>query len=319
MGIHTRDLAAGDASDLAALMARIEVDHPTGFCLGATEITEIMRDKHDAVFDGAFDGETLVAFTTLMPGAPQHGQQRFFLFGDVDPQRLREGLGTLMLTRQLERGRAIHAATAPDVAAAYSGSALAGRADQAGLFVSAGFEAGRHSFLMVADLTTVPAPVPLPEDVTVEPFDPSRAEEVRLAHNTAFADNPDSSPVGAEFWAMFVVRSVHNRHHLSAVARDRSGAVVGYVLAHEYAVAPSGGPGPELHVPYVGTVPEHRGRGLATALLGHVLRLGHEAGYTTASLNVDTHNPTGALGIYERAGFVQVYRQDFYTLTEPPG
>jgi hypothetical protein len=34
----------------------------------------------------------------------------------------------------------------------------------------------------------------------------------------------------------------------------------------------------------------------------------------TASLNVDTANPTGALGIYERTGFRQSYRQDFYHL-----
>ena len=44
--------------------------------------------------------------------------------------------------------------------------------------------------------------------------------------------------------------------------------------------------------------------------------LGRDAGYDTASLNVDTANPTGALGIYERAGFRQSYRQDAYTLEE---
>ncbi len=111
-----------------------------------------------------------------------------------------------------------------------------------------------------------------------------------------------------------MVTSAHTRHALSVVARDPGGSVAAFVFAHEYAVPPSGGAGPEIHVPYVGTLHRHRGRGLATALLSRVLHLGRGAGYVTASLNVDTANPTGALGIYERAGFRQSYRQDFYHL-----
>ena len=71
-------------------------------------------------------------------------------------------------------------------------------------------------------------------------------------------------------------------------------------------------------MPYVGTLPAHRGRGLATGLLAEVLRRASDAGYVSASLNVDTANPTGALGIYERAGFRQLYRQDSYHLDVPP-
>ena len=88
-------------------------------------------------------------------------------------------------------------------------------------------------------------------------------------------------------------------------------------LVHGFAETEmSGGPGPEIYVPYVGTLPEHRGRGLATGLLIQVLHAARTGGFATASLNVDTHNPTGALGIYERAGFRQAYRQDFYHLRE---
>jgi GNAT superfamily N-acetyltransferase len=316
MGIDTRDLTPEDADVLADLMLRIEADHPTGFCLGAGEIREIMRDKPDSVFEGAFDGDGLVAYTTVMPGLPSEAGQRFILFGDVDPQRLGEGIGTLMLARSLDRARAIHALAAPDLPARYAGTALEGRDDQADLMTTVGFESGRHSFLMVADLER-PIPTPaLPDGVSVTGFDPQTAEELRLAHNAAFADYPDGTPLGADFGAMFMVRSAHNRHHLSAVARDLDGAVVGYVFAHEYAVAPSGGTEPEIHVPFVGTLPGHRGRGLATALLTTVLGLARDAGYRTASLNVDTHNPTGALGIYERAGFRPCYRQDFYQLDE---
>ena len=126
MGITTRDLTPEDADALADLMLRIEADHPTGFCLGPVEIREIMRDQPDSMFDGAFDGDHLVAFTTVMPGQPHDEGHTFFLFGDVDPARLGEGLGTLMLDRSLERSREHHARVAPDVPARYTGAALAG-------------------------------------------------------------------------------------------------------------------------------------------------------------------------------------------------
>ncbi len=318
MGIATRDLTPDDAAATADLMARIEVDHPTGFCLGTTEVLEIMRDKPDSVFEGAFDGDDLVAYTTVMPGPPHAGRQRFVLFGDVDPARLGEGIGTLMLRRSIERARRHHVATAPDVSAHYAATALSGREDQADLMRSAGMVPGRHSFLMVADLAAAAPGPSLPGGITVGPFREDAALELLQVHNRAFADHPGRTPTSEGFWSMFMVTATHARHDLSAVARDADGQVAAYVFAHQYAVTPSGRPGRELHVPYVGTVPEHRGRGLASGLLAHVLHLARGAGYDTASLNVDTANPTGALGIYERAGFEQVYRQDSYTLEEPP-
>jgi GNAT superfamily N-acetyltransferase len=314
MVVTTRDLTSEDAEALAALMVRVEADHPTGFCLGAGEVAEIMRDKPDAVFEGAFDGTHLVAFTVVMPSLPTERGQRFTLFGDVDPQRQGEGLGTLMVGRSVARARAIHAADAPGGPLRIAGAALSDRDDQVDLMLSAGFEPGRHAFLMVAELPDELPQLALPDGVTVEPFDPETADELLASHNAAFADYPEFTEIGRDFWRLFMVTAAHTRHALSVVARDASGSVAAYVFAHEYAVPPSGGPGPEIHVPYVGTLPGRRGRGLATALLSRVLHLSRAAGYVTASLNVDTANPTGALGIYERAGFRQSYRQDFYHL-----
>ena len=314
MVLTTRDLTPEDADALAALMLRIEADHPTGVCLAAGEVAEIMRDKPDAVFEGAFDGDRLVAFGAVMPSLPTEEGQRFTLFGDVDPQRQGEGLGTLVLGRSVDRARAIHAADAPGGPFRIAGAALAGRDDQAELMRSWGFEPGRHSFLMVAELPDELPQLVLPEGLTVEAFDPATSDELRDAHNAAFADYPEFTDISRDFWRLFMVTSAHTRHALSVVARDDTGAVAAYVFAHEYAVPPSGGAGPEIHVPFVGTLPHQRGRGLATALLSRVLHLSRGAGYVTASLNVDTANPTGALGIYERTGFRQSYRQDFYHL-----
>ena len=180
---------------------------------------------------------------------------------------------------------------------------------------SAGFEPGRHSFLMVADL-----PDGLPEPALPDGRDGRglRPRDVRGAArwpttppSPTTRTSPGSPPSsGACSWSPRPTPATRCR----SWPATPSGAVAAYVFAHEYAVPPSGGAGPEIHVPYVGTLPDHRGRGLATALLSRVLHLSRGAGYVTASLNVDTANPTGALGIYERAGFRQSYRQDSYHL-----
>ncbi|CAN5592601.1 hypothetical protein BH23CHL10_BH23CHL10_01560 [soil metagenome] len=44
-------------------------------------------------------------------------------------------------------------------------------------------------------------------------------------------------------------------------------------------------------------------RGLARGLITRSLLLLHERGMTSAALGVDGDNPTGALGLYEAAGF----------------
>ncbi len=60
-----------------------------------------------------------------------------------------------------------------------------------------------------------------------------------------------------------------------------------------------------------------RRRGLATALLVRSMEAFRAAGLEAATLGVDTENPTGALGIYERVGFRPIRR--FVRLRRPLG
>jgi len=53
-------------------------------------------------------------------------------------------------------------------------------------------------------------------------------------------------------------------------------------------------------------------------LLGHSLHAYRDAGYDQAALNVDSENVTGALGIYERAGFQVESRWTNYFLMVVP-
>ena len=321
-GLTTRPITAADATDIAALMATIEGDHPTSFTLSADEVAEILRDYRGIVFEGGFDGDRPVAFTTVLPRSVNEDGQSFILFGDVHPSRVGEGIGTTMLARALAAARAVHAHDGPGTPARYAASALAGRADQAALLRDAGFSLHRHSFLMLTELAgacSEPGGPRLPDGLRLEAFDPADSEELRAAHNAAFRDYPGGTAFNEEHWRTFMIDASHARPGLSFVVRDSAAddAVAAYLFTHEYAVPPSGRTGVrEAYVAFLGTAAAHRERGLAAALLAHTLQACRAQGFDTVSLDVDTENPTGALGIYERAGFSVLHRHDNYHLVE---
>ncbi len=55
MHTTTRLLGPDDAAATAALMARIDADHPTGFCLSADEVVEVMEHLPGSLVLGAED------------------------------------------------------------------------------------------------------------------------------------------------------------------------------------------------------------------------------------------------------------------------
>jgi ribosomal protein S18 acetylase RimI-like enzyme len=115
-------------------------------------------------------------------------------------------------------------------------------------------------------------------------------------------------------WSQWVERSRNFRPALSVVARDETGAVAAYIQSAEFdAVAEVTGVR-EAFVGKVGTLPDHRRQGLAGILLRIVLERYRDAGFDKAALDVDTENPTGALGLYESAGFRTTLRWTNYLL-----
>jgi ribosomal protein S18 acetylase RimI-like enzyme len=319
MGYTVRELGDDDAADYAALAAAIETDHPTGFQLSAAEFLEIRHDV-GAVVLGAFnDDDTLVGSTLHLVSPPHADGQSVLLGGDVHPDHLGRGLGTLLAERVLDAARLVHREQAPDVPATYAIRSVSGRASAAGVLQALGFSAERYRFMMAADLAGAPSPPELPPGYELVGFDPAEHSAVLLAaHNAAFAGYPNHHDASEEEWRRFMIEPAHVRHHLSWWARHHeSGEPAAYVFSHEYAIAPSGrAAAREAYVPYVGTLPGHRGRGLAGALLRQAMSSAQADGCDSASLEVDTENPTGALRIYEAAGFAVVSRFDEWFLRE---
>jgi ribosomal protein S18 acetylase RimI-like enzyme len=82
--------------------------------------------------------------------------------------------------------------------------------------------------------------------------------------------------------------------------------VVGYVLSNADHERGERAGVREVRLSTITTRRGYRRRGVATALIGAVLAEAVVQGYGRATLDVDTDNPSGALRVYERAGFAVV-------------
>jgi mycothiol synthase len=81
------------------------------------------------------------------------------------------------------------------------------------------------------------------------------------------------------------------------------GAVVAYTLVYVYESDTLATGVREAHFGQIGTLPEARGRGLATAAIVRSMQVAADSDCQTAGLQVDSDNVTGALRLYESLGF----------------
>jgi ribosomal protein S18 acetylase RimI-like enzyme len=88
---------------------------------------------------------------------------------------------------------------------------------------------------------------------------------------------------------------------LMALAPDRTAAAL--ALSQVVRYEPDARPQPVGIISSVGTLPEHRRRGLASWLVAEALVRLHRAGAREASLYVDGQNPTRAFDAYKKLGF----------------
>jgi ribosomal protein S18 acetylase RimI-like enzyme len=276
------------------------------------------------VLEGVFDEGAMVGWGGYKANAPAAGRQPFLLVGGVHPDHLGRGLGTLVAGRALAGARAVHASEAPTASATYAYRGEADRPGQTALLRSLGFTLSRYRFNMVADLDpdgvrARPRTV-VPDGYDLLAFRRQDAEQLREAHNRAFAAYPNMHPAEARWWQSFLFDAPHARPALSFWLRARgSGGVAAYLASCEFGAPVSGLLGVrEMYVPYLGVAPEQRGRGLGSWLLRRALEEYAAAGYDTASLEVDAENPDGALGLYERAGFRRLVTMEEWLVTDPP-
>ena len=138
-----------------------------------------------------------------------------------------------------------------------------------------------------------------PDGYRLRPFrdDESDWRGVHAVHSAAFLDHFDFTPIGFDAW----------RGHLHGQTEDptqwvlaeHDGEIIGYARgSNTYAGDDCG------YVASIGVLAEHRGRGVARALLRARMADDVERGFLSTILHVDAESPTGATALYGSLGFV---------------
>jgi mycothiol synthase len=323
VNVSLEPLGHDDIPALARLLAAAEaVDRTSEHYNEADLVEEFANPDIEVGKDivGAFDGGVLAGYFLVYPRATDGTHHKFHVEGTVDPSRRGEGIGTLLVEAMIARADEVHRERHPDLPARIGLSGVSTNTAQAELLESHGLLPERWSFTMRATLGAVDAPPELPEGLELRRYDDSLAEALHAAHNEAFLDHPNFTPWTEVMWKQWVTESRSFRPELSFVVVEPAAPerVVAYVQSAEFDAHFAATGRREAYVGKVGTLRAFRGRGLAGTLLRHALAAYQEAGYDEASLDVDSENPTGALGVYERAGFAVERRWTDYALVRPP-
>ncbi|TDE07961.1 GNAT family N-acetyltransferase [Jiangella asiatica] len=253
------------------------------------------------------------AFSVFRPVT--EGTQAPYLVGAVHPDYRRRGVGRALVAWSEARARQQLATAEANLPARIRLFADEHNTGMRRLAEASGYGALRWYVGMRRDLSQPLPDVATPAGLRVEPYSKARDEDVRIAHNQSFArDHWGSSPVDAEAWALDVVGGEKFRPDWSVLAIDEAtDRVVGYLMsgAYDQDWGPQGYT--EGWTDLVAVRREWRGRGVAGVLLTAAMRAYAAEGMQYAGLDVDTDNPTGALGVYTRLGYQREKGSVLYT------
>jgi len=322
--LRLRGLSTPDIPVWNRLLADVEREDRTGEHYNEDDLAEeLVNPDIDPAKDivGGFVGEELVAYFYVVPRSAAEGVHRVIVDGAVHPAHRGRGIGTRMVQAMYARSLEAHRERHPRLGLQVTLRGLSDNKAQESLVAGIGLLPDRWSFVMRADLSDVPAPPSVPGGLDLRTYDGSWSAAMHEAHNAAFVDHPHFTPWSDTMWKQWVTESRNFRPDMSLVMLDPAveGKVVAYLQTNEYDAYEAMTGRREAFVAKVGTRREYRGRGLASCLLGHALARYRQDGYDEASLDVDSENPTGALGIYQRAGFTVESRWSDYVVTVDEG
>lgn len=302
-----RPLALVDVPAMNVLMAEIEAADQRGWHFDESFLARWLDDPMidlDRGTTAAFDAGRMVAVGVLAsrPVADPVHSMRYE--GGVHPAYRGRGLGTALAGWIVRAAGPLHQERYPgrpaEVGTRFPEKDAAGIA----LFARHGFAPARHNNRMIRDLAgdDLP-PLRVPDGYEIIPYRADLDEQMRVAKNEAFAEHWGATPTPPEIWRTQFT-GPEFRPDLSPLALDAvTGQVVGLIVTHLREAETAATGRPDAHLEYVATLRQARGRGIASALIATMLRTARDEGFATASLYVDTENPTGARQVYEKSGF----------------
>ncbi len=269
---------------------------------------ELLEDFADPLIDfergslACYDGDQMVGYSIVSRASTAEPVHLMHQWGGVHPDYRGRGIGSGLLDWAEEIAVALHREHFPDSPASLDCYVLRKNTQAVELFGGRGYKQSRWFHEMTRDLSAELPASELPAEVQVLGWAPELSADALLVRNESFRDHWGSTEVSAESWEFRTgVRAF--RPSLSFIAYI-DGEPIGMVMAHEYDGYNEKTGTRDVFIPLVGTRRAARRRGVATGLLTMALRAAKADGYDTATLSVDADSPTGAVGIYERLGFV---------------
>ncbi|MGH8958416.1 MAG: GNAT family N-acetyltransferase [Acidimicrobiia bacterium] len=299
----------GMLRDLYELYRKIEIFDQIPIVTPWEEIAEMADDPHlDLSNDGrmAVVDNRAVGFCNVLrrPGESDHA--RAFLVGGVDPDHRRQGIGTALFSWQMERGADALRMDSPNVPRFLRTFAFDFELDTMALYERHGLAPIRYFAELIRPLPDSIS-VPTVTDIDIIPWQDERSEEARLLMNLAFSDHWGSTPRDEAAWE-HLIRGSGTRLDLSYLAMTDE-RIVGISLNSHYPSDQQITGRRDGWIGHLGTHPEFRKRGIASALIERSCAHFHEAGFDQAMLGVDSDSLTGAHRLYESLGFRPLHRQ----------
>lgn len=265
------------------------------------------RDRLIAEVDGKLVGFVGVSWTQVS-GGPRLYSFQAHVVPDWRGTRLREAL----LSWAETRARDISIAHPPEVSKFCESWANDEENDWKSLLIDHGYHPARHVYEMVRpDLDNVPR-LPLPEGVELAPVGKRDYRRIWKLEEEGMRDHPDYSASHFD--------EAHYREWQDSEVFDPTLFVVAWA-----GDTPIGIVQPYIkddenrrygrkrgHTEHICVLREWRRKGIASALIARSLEQLKARGMTSATLDVDAENPSGALRVYKMLGFRREKSFTFY-------
>lgn len=259
----------------------------------------------------ALDDGRLLAFAALLP-QPSENVSKIQILGQVHSDYRRQGVGGFLLRWAEERAQQRFLPETGQPISLQVGCTEQ-MVDRLALFEKHDYQPLRYFYKMRCDLAGTIPERPLPDGVRVHGWSPELDAVMMNAFNDAFRDHWGFFPVDRETWQRWFT-GPDFRGDLSFLA-IKDGQALGFCLCSVKTAEIAETGVKEGWINDVGVIRAARRQGIAAAMLCHAMRAFRGADLDFAGLGVDTENPSGALGLYEKLGFEAVQRT--ITLAKP--